>query len=164
MSIVGNHWSTLESEQQREMRTIFTQQWFPNLGRSWDETRWVTQGGVTYVTLWGNDHLSRNLKFAMMMELIGLGPHKYCIIANVMPDFEAKLMLTVAYLPRLKICFYPPLFVLNEPFHRQPWKDWGRMMARKALRCRNPIVRTIFHAQAFVIFQQTGYYEPSFCI
>ena len=164
LSIAVKHWGVLDDEMKKKMCDTFTLQWFPNLGHSWSETKWVTQGGVTYVTLWGNDHLLPNLKFAMAIEHIGMGPHKYCLISNTMPDFEAKLMLTLAYLPRQKICFYPPLFVLGEPFHRQPWKEWGKRIACKTLKSRNPLVRTIFHAQAFVILQHTGYYDPSFWI
>ena len=164
LSIFVDHTRTLDFTMKKNMSEIYTRMWFPNLGQSWSETKWVTSEGVTYVTIWGKEHLLCNVKFAMMMEHIGLGPHKYCIVSNVMPDFGAKLMFVLAYLPRLKLCFYPPLFLLSEPFHREPWKGWGRMIARRTLKSRNPLVRTIFHTQSFIILQQTGYYDPSFWI
>lgn len=110
--------------------------------------KWVTHWGVTYITMWDNEHLLRNIKFAMMMEILGIGPHKYCIVTNIIPNFEKKLMLLMAYLPRQKLCFYLPMFVLHEPFQRPPWRDWGMMVSHRQVNFKNPLVQTIYHTPA----------------
>lgn len=144
------------------MSAIYTKLWFLTLGRSWSDVQWITNWGVTYITLRNDDPILKNLKYAMMMEVMGYDPYKYCIVTNVMPCFESKLMLLMAYLPKKKMCFYPPMFVLREPFLRDPWREWGQMFTCCRINFVNPLIQTLFHTQQFVTFLLTGYYKPTF--
>ena len=164
MSIVGNHMSVMNYDMKKEMSELYTQLLFPNRHSSWSHVKWVTHWGVTYITMWDNEHLLRNIKFAMMMEILGIGPQRYCVITNFIPNFERKLMLLLAYLPKRKLCFYPPLFVLEEPFQRSPWREWGAMVSHRQGYFKNPLVRTIYHTQQFIIYLMTGFFEPAYLI
>ena len=112
--------------------------------------------------MWNEDHLISNIKYAMVMETLGLGPYRYCILSNVMPHFESKVMLLMTYLPRQKLCFYPRLYGLDGPFQRAPWRGWGQVALRKRIKFRHTLAVTIYQAQQIVIYFLTGYFEPSF--
>lgn len=162
MNIVKLHMGVMDYEQKKKTCKIYTQLFFPELDNTWSNVQWVTLQGVTYVTMWDHEHLLRNIKFAMIAEMLGVGPYKYCIITNLMPYFENRLALLMGYLPRQKMCFYPTLYVLRGPFQRAPWRSWGQMISHRRNLFRNPFIRTIYHTQQFVIFLQTGCYEGSF--
>ena len=145
MSIVRLHMGVMKYDKKQEMSNLYTRLIFPNLGNSWSNVQWTTHGGVTYVTMWDNEHLLKNIKYAMMMEMLGLGPYKYCIVSNIMPRFESKLMLLMSYLPMEKMCFYPPVFDLYYPFQRPPWREWGEMIFNRRLNLKNPLLQTIYY-------------------
>ena len=65
----------------------------------------MTHWGVTYVTMWDEEHLLKNIQFAMIQEMMGIGPAKYCIVNNIMPNFEKRLMFLLNYLPKKKSAF-----------------------------------------------------------
>ena len=137
---------------------------FPGPSNFWSKVKWTTNMGVPYITMWDNNHLLRNIKFVIIMETLGFGPYRYCIITNELPLFKAKMMLLMAYLPRSKMCYYPPLCILTEPFLRSPWRGWALMISPKRIQTKDPLARTLFHTQQFVIYLETGYYKPMFWV
>ena len=78
------------------------------IGTAWDNVKWNTLYGVTFVTMWDEEHLLSNICLAIILEIMGIGPSKYCIINNTIPNFETKVLLLMNYLPLEKMCFYPP--------------------------------------------------------
>ena len=79
---------------------------FPRLGVIGAQTRWITRGDVTRITLWGRQHVLNNLRVAIIREAMGLGPKHYCIMTSWDPSFESKLLLLMRYLPEEKMSFY----------------------------------------------------------
>ena len=73
------------------------------------------------IQLFGQEWLLKNLKVAMLREVIGIGPQRYCIVFNQAPSFYSKLKLILAYLPIEKMFLYPPQESLGGPFLREPW-------------------------------------------
>jgi len=128
----------------------------------WRDVRWTTRGGVTFVTMWDEEHLYNNLRLAMIKEMMGIGPMKYCILNNAMPHFESRLLLLIYYLPHKKMCFYPPRESLSGPFTHPPWLGIGEAIRGRTLNLKNPLIRTIYYTQQFVVFTKTGFYGPSY--
>ena len=80
----------------------------------------MTHWGVTYMTMWDEEHLLKNIQFAMIQEMMGIVLTKYCIVNNIMPNFEKQLMLLLNYLPQKKMCTCPPKIYLEPPFDHSP--------------------------------------------
>ena len=65
--------------------------YFPRDG--WDQTYlWQTKEDVMRVTLWGKEHLKKNVIIAMVREKLGLGPKTYWIVNSRSPDFVTALL------------------------------------------------------------------------
>ena len=122
--------SVMTREQKETLNRLYFQRIFPerkdtqsrepNFG--WDIVKWTTIDKVTFVTMWDEEHLLSNIRFAMIQELMKARPAKYCIINSQVPNFESKLFLSTNYLPHEKTCFYPPKNDLGGPFLRSPWQ------------------------------------------
>ena len=90
------------------------------------DVKWTTHWEATFVTMWEEEHLIKNIQFAMIQEMMGLGPMKYCIIVyNEMPNFFKRLLLFINYLPQRNMCFYPPQVILEAPFDHSQWREFG---------------------------------------
>ena len=57
----------------------------------------------------------------MLMEAVGLGPQRYCIVFSSAPDFYSKLKLILYSLPQEKMFLYPAGTTLGGPFLHEPW-------------------------------------------
>ena len=112
------------------------------------------------MTMWDEEHLLSNIRLAMILEIMGMGPIKYCIINNTVPNFENKVLLLMNYLPHEKMCFYPPQDFLEGPFANSPWRELGKAIRSRQLNLKHPLVRAIFYTQRFVIFLKTGFEDP----
>lgn len=99
---------------------------FPRRGWVWEQEDWCTYKGITAASAFGDEHLERNLKLAIIGEMLGIGPNQYCIIDSDIPDFEDRLRLILEHLPARKICLYPPRAALGGPFSLPPWDTIGR--------------------------------------
>ena len=66
---------------------------FPRQGVNGAQTKWITRGDVTRITLWGRQHLLNNLQVAIVKEAMGFGAKHYCIMASWDPYFKSKLLL-----------------------------------------------------------------------
>ena len=109
MDIVRRHMEGMSSPRKTDLVTYYSNAFFRHEQQSgWNNVRWTTRGGVTFVTMWDEEHLYNNLRLAMIKEMMGVGPAKYCIVNNAMPHFESRLLLLIHFLPHKKMCFYPP--------------------------------------------------------
>ena len=127
MSVVRQH---LEEEASLEVRhtiidglieDIFPEPIYPN--GQWKHTPWATHNGITYVTTRGEDHLCNNLKVALMIELLGLGPRHYCILDNKLPEMDSRILLLLYHLPPSKLCFYSDKGKMRDVSLGSPWKE-----------------------------------------
>ena len=73
---------------------------------------------------WGPDDLIDNLRIAMLMEAVGLGPRRYCIrFDDTYDDFPEvyRLLQLVSYaLPQVQMFIYPAGSILRGPFLHEP--------------------------------------------
>ena len=93
MDIIGKHMGIMRLEKKKDLSEIYAKLIFPCQGLNWMDVKWTTQWGVTFVTMWDKEHLLKNIWYSMLMEMMGLGPMKYCIVYNDMPNFFNKLLL-----------------------------------------------------------------------
>ena len=98
---------------------------FPRQGFNGAQTKWITRGDVTRITLWGRQHLLNNLRVAIVKEAMGFGPRHYCIMASWDPYFESKLLLLMRYLPEEKMSLRPWGRPLCGPFREPRWQARG---------------------------------------
>ena len=89
---------------------------------------------MTCIELFSIPYLLGSFRLAMIKEIIGIGPQRYCIYVTPEPDFYRKLKLIMTYLPREKMFLYPEDAILAGPFLREPWLSRGRAIrARPSL-------------------------------
>lgn len=79
--------------------------------------------------MWDREHLVNNIRLAMLHEMMGVGPMRYCILTNAMEDFESKLLLLMYYLPTKNMCFFPPQYSLMGPFDCSLWIEIGKAIS-----------------------------------
>ena len=94
-----------------------------------------------------------NLRLAVIKEIMGVGPEKYCVINNRTPHFESRLFLLVHFLPSSKFCIYPPALNLGGPFSRSPWLEIGEAICKRT----SGNERSLF---LFVDLRETYYSQP----
>ncbi len=162
LNLVGQHMRVMRNKSKIELCNLYSNLIFPNQGDAWANDQWTNAWGVTFVTMWGEEHLLKNIKYAMLLEMMKMGPMKYCIVSNTMPNFSSKVMLLLMYLPPKKICFYPPTYILDGPFNRSPWREIGEAIRERRINFKNPMLRTVYYTQQYIIFMKTGEYGPSY--
>ena len=86
MNLVCQHMRVMEVNKKRELSELYTRLIFPLQGNGWDDDKWITHCGVTFVTMWDEKHLLKNIRFSMIQEMMGLGPMKYCIVSNAIAE------------------------------------------------------------------------------
>lgn len=155
---IGQHMGVMEVEKRRELSNLYTRLIFPQQNHTWSEIKWTSLWGVTFITMWDEEHLLKNIRFAMLQEQMRMGPGNYCILANWMPNFESRLLLLIKYLPHKKMSFFPPQLALGGPFLHSPWREIGDEISMRRLRLKSPLVRTLYYSQQFQIFIRTGIY------
>ena len=116
MFVVHLHMRVMKEKKKRELSKLYSRLIFSQQGNAWNKVKWTTFWGVTLVTMWDEKHLLKNIQFAMILEMMGIGPMRYCVVTNNMPNFEKKLLLLISYLPHKKLCFYPSRVSLGGPF------------------------------------------------
>ena len=81
---------------------------------------------------WGLDDLIDNLRIAMLMEGVGIGPQRYCICfddtSDDFPEVYCLLQLVLYVLPQERIFIYPAGFILRGPFMYEPWLSRARVI------------------------------------
>ena len=164
LDIVGKQMGVMSLEKKKELSESYSRHIFPQQGLNWTDVQWTTHWGVTFVTLWDEEHLMKNIRNAMLMEMMGIGPMKYCIVFNEMPNFFSRLLLLFLYLPYKKMCFYPPRFSFDPPLDHSPWREIGEAMRSRRFYLKNSIFCTVYYTQQFVVYQRTRVYGHSYFI
>ena len=162
MDILGKNMQSMRLEKKRKLSKLYSKLIFPRQGQNWMDVKWTIHQGVTFVTMWDEEHLIKNIQSAMIQEMMGLGPMKYCIVYNEMPNFFKRLLLLINYLPQKKMCFYPPQFILEAPFDCSPWREIGKAIGSRPFFLKNHLFRVICFTKQFVIFQKIGVYGPTY--
>ena len=80
------------------------------------------------IQLFGQHWLLQNLRVAMLKEVAGIGPQRYCIFFNGAPNFFSKLKMILAYLTIEKMFLYPAQESLGGPFLQEPWLSQGQLL------------------------------------
>ena len=132
MNLVHKHMGVMKVNKKRELNELYTRLIFPLQGNGWADVKWVTHWGVTFVTMWDEEHLLKNIQFAMIQEMMGLGPQRYCVFFNSTPNFYSKLKLIMSSLPQEKIFLYPAIARLEGPFLQEPWLTRGRALCSRS--------------------------------
>ena len=88
---------------------------------------WITDN----FTVFGDDHLEKNLNFALVKEMMGMAPDHYCVIDAYLPDFEYRLMQVLEHLPSHKVCLFPHRTSLGGPFSVSPWDTNGQLICAR---------------------------------
>ncbi len=92
------------------------------------------RGDITCVDLVGSPYLLGSFRIAMLKEIIGIGPQRYCIYFNPGADFYRKLKLIMTYLPQEKMFLFPGETRLGGPFLQEPWLARGQaLLSRPSL-------------------------------
>ena len=162
MLVVRDHMKVMDEKKKLELSELYTKLIFPLQGNSWTDVKWTTKWGVTFVTMWDKEHLMKNIRFAMIQEMMGLGPTKYCIVHNAMPNFHQRMLVLLNFLPHKKMCLYLQQFILDEPFNRSPWREIMDEISNRCFTLKHPIFKMIYYTQQFVIFQRTGVFGPTY--
>ena len=79
----------------------------------------------------GEYYLLHNIRVAMLKEVMGLGPQRYCIVFNRASHFYSKLKLIMSSLPQEKMLLYPAGARLKGPFLHEPWLSRGRALCSR---------------------------------
>ena len=93
--------------------------------------QWEKHWGIVFVTMGSRETLIRNIEFALIQEMMDLGPPKYCLMSNGVRDFERRVLLVLNYLPRKKICLYPPTIIPRGPFEEPRWRSLGKEISER---------------------------------
>ena len=136
MNIVSKHMREMRIEKEKKSSELYSRHLFPTHGQNWTNVKWTTHWGVTFVTMWDEEHLIKNIQFAMIQEMMGQGPMRYCIVYNEMPNFFKSLLLLINYLPQKRMCFYPPQVILEPPFDHSPWREIGEAINSRCFHLR----------------------------
>lgn len=162
LDIVRRHMDSMNKEKKNALAEYYSKVFFPGPENNWENVRWITRCGVTFVTMWDDQHLYNNIRLAMIKEMMGIGPKKYCIIYNAMPYFERNLLLLVYFLPHAKMSFFPTQGELGGPFTHSPWLEIGREIRGRTFNLKHPVLRCVYYTQQFVVFLRTGVFGPSY--
>ena len=104
--------------------------------------------------VWGPDDLIDNLRIAMLMEAVGLGPQRYCIrFDDTFDDFlevYRMLQLVLYALPQDWMLIYLAGSILRGPFLHEPWLSRAR-----AIQSRPSLTEEEF-ATSFVPFARVS--------
>lgn len=102
--------------------------WGPRLPTFW---QYSPRSEMLCIQVFGEENLLKNLKLAMLKEVVGLGPQRYCIFFNRAPHFYSKLKLIMSSLPQEKMFLYPATARLEGPFLQEPWLSRGRAISSR---------------------------------
>ena len=100
--------------------------------RSWWHWAISPSRDMLAICLWGPDDLIDNLRIAMLMEGVGIGPQRYCICFDDTSDDFPKvfrlLQLVLYALPQERMFIYPAGSILRGPFMHEPWLSRARVI------------------------------------
>ena len=157
MQVVKQHLEEANLEMRQAIIRSQEEFTFPDLAHPrWQRTQWVTHNEITYVTTWGEGHLLNNLKVAMIKELLGLGPHHYCIIDNKLPEMDNRILLLLYFLPSAKLCFYSKQGKMRNISLGSPWKEIVKGISERDILLDKDLARILHFFQRFEIWADFG--------
>ena len=133
MAVIGEHLSVLPLDQKLEFRDKCARNIFQDPDNTGNVIPWERQWGITIAFMGPRENLIRNLEFAMIQELLGLGPPKYCLVSNKFKEFDKRVLLVLNYLPQKKICMFPPTRIPRGPFEAPIWEKWGKILRKQRI-------------------------------
>ena len=71
MTIVKDHMKVMDEKKKHKLSELYTKLIFSLQGNAWTDVKWMTKWGVTFVTIWDEEHLLKNIQFAMIQEMMG---------------------------------------------------------------------------------------------
>ena len=99
--------------------------WGGGLRGSW---RSSPSGDMISIQLFREYYLLNNIRVAMLKEVVGLGPQRYCVFFPTAPNFFSKLKLIMSSLPQENMFLYPATARLEGPFLQEPWLSRGHAL------------------------------------
>ena len=87
MVVAGLHLGVMPWARKLEFSERCARNIFQDPHNSRDVVQWERHWGITIAFLGPRENLIRNLEFAMIQELLGMGPSKYCLVSNKFRDF-----------------------------------------------------------------------------
>ena len=93
------------------------------------------------IRLWSPCTFSKNLRIAMLMEAVGQGPQRYCIVCDFLPGAYKLLKYILYVLPHERMFLYPIGATLGGPFLHEPW-----LSRAQALQARPSITKEEYEA------------------
>ena len=85
-ALAVDHLKATDPKAKKAFLSVLSYQIFPRQGSTGAQTKWVSMGSITRVTVWGQEHFLNNLRLAMVCENLGMGPQHYCIIQSKASD------------------------------------------------------------------------------
>ena len=131
MAVIGEHLNVLPLDLKLEFSDKCARNIFQDPNNSENVVPWERHWGITFAFMKPRENLIRNLEFAMLQELLGMGPPKYCLISNKCKDFDQQVLLVLNYLPKKKICLYPPAIIPRGPFEKPAWRSLGKELHKR---------------------------------
>ena len=64
MNIVSKYMRKMRIEKKKEINELYSQHLFPRQGQNQTYVKWTTHWGVTFVTMWDEEHPIKNIQFA----------------------------------------------------------------------------------------------------
>ena len=74
------------------------------------------RGDMTCIDLLASPYLLGSLRIAILKEIIGIGPQRYCVYFLEGAEICCRLQLIMTYLPHEKMFLYPGKARLRGPF------------------------------------------------
>ncbi len=111
---------SLKPEEKKKLGDAYERTLSPHFGK------WTTMNDLTFVILRQRQNVLDSISLALLKEMIGLGPLRYCVVRSYNQEFESLLMLALHYLPKGKFCMYPEEETLAGPFLHSPWSRLGK--------------------------------------
>ena len=83
MNLIRKHMESMSLEKKDNLISYYTNVFLPREDKGYfNNIKWTTSKGETFVTMWDEKPFKDNLCLAMIKEVMGVGPEKYCIINN----------------------------------------------------------------------------------
>ena len=131
MVVAGLHLGVMPWARKIEFSERCARNIFQDPHNSKDVVQWERHWGITIAFLGPRENLIRNLEFAMIQELLDMGPPKYCLVCNNLRGFGERVLLVLNYLPKEKICLYPPTTIPRGPFEKPAWRSLGKELSER---------------------------------
>ena len=66
IEIVVQHMRVMDEERKEDLYNLYSCLIFPKRNHTWNDIKWTNLWGITFITMWGHEHLLQNLCLAMI--------------------------------------------------------------------------------------------------